>query len=219
MRKTLIFALALIALLLCASCSQSGYDTDAIRNSVVWQMERYPQSTLKDLYKAFFQDAFGPGHLMSKAENATDSMKNYLLRECEVAKSDVSVCELYEKTGWHGRFYRVDLSVINEGIIPFDVFLNAFLESAESFSLPDLDQWKQEWAVIEGEIHKMYPDLPGYEADKAGIDELLESGHYASHHSEEYNKAYHPHYRLIEKGIFEKEIIPYIKDYNSTKEI
>lgn len=210
--RYLKLAVLLAAIFLCVSCSQSGYDTDAIRESVVWQMERYPQSTLRDLYKAFFQDAFGPGHLMSNAENAAESMKNYLQRECENAKSDVSVCERYEKTGWHGRFYRVDLSVINDGSVPFDIFLDAFLESAASFSLPDLDEWKQEWAVIEGEIHKLYPNLPDYETDKAGIDELLESGHYASHHSGQYNESYHPHYRLIEASIFENRILPYLKD-------
>lgn len=40
---------------------------------------------------------------------------------------------------------------------------------------------------------------------------ILDQGKYASHHSIAYNEAYHPHYRLIEKTIFEKELLPLIE--------
>ena len=32
---------------------------------VRWQMDNYPESRLIDLYKNFFQDKFGPGHMIT----------------------------------------------------------------------------------------------------------------------------------------------------------
>ena len=56
-----------------------------------------------------------------------------------------------------------------------------------------------------------YACLPDFEADSEAIRALLKEGQYASHHSRQYENAYHPHYRLIEKGIFEKELLPLIQ--------
>lgn len=190
-------------------CTQD-YDRYLIRESIEYQMRTYPESTLKDLYKSFFQDAFGPGHLAGEGDEARSAMEAYLQNECSSSMEDENKCPLYERTGWQGNFYRVNLSVINDGTVPLPVFLDAFMDSAGSFTLPDIDDWKKEWRTILSEIRKVSPDLPDFKKDKKEIDELLAGGQYESHHSEEYNSAYHPHYRLIEKSIFETRLLPLI---------
>jgi len=40
---------------------------------------------------------------------------------------------------------------------------------------------------------------------------LLSSSKYAISHSQDYRNAYHPHYRIVERNIFEKEIKPLIE--------
>lgn len=40
---------------------------------------------------------------------------------------------------------------------------------------------------------------------------ILNQGQFASHHSAAFNEAYHPHYRLIEKTIFEIELLPLLE--------
>ena len=60
-RKTLLFLLLFFTVFLTEAQDAS------IRQAIVQQVETYPASTLKDIYKNFFQDAFGPGHLMSNA--------------------------------------------------------------------------------------------------------------------------------------------------------
>ena len=137
-------------------------------------------------------------------------MCNYLKSECEAAKKDSSLCPTYELTGWHGRFYRVNLSVVNDGLIPFETFLAAFIESAKQFSLPDVKGWRKEWRIIRKEVKRLYPTLPDYEQDSKDIDAILEKGQYASHHSRAYNEKYRPHYRLIERNIFERMLLPLI---------
>ena len=54
-------------------------------------------------------------------------------------------------------------------------------------------------------------DLPKYQEDTQFIDSVLSVGKYAISHSPEYREAYHPHYRIVERSIFEKEIQPHLK--------
>ncbi len=201
-RNTLLF------LLLFATVFLANAQDASIRLAIVQQVETYPASTLKDIYKNFFQDAFGPGHLMSNSPDAEQRMRNYLEQECEEAKNDPNPCPDYELTGSHGRFYRVNLSVINDGRIPMDIFLKAFMKSAAQFSLPKVEDWKQEWIAIEKSIKELNYCFPDQAQDSAAIMNILDQGQYASHHSKVYNEAYHPHYRLIDKSIFEKELLP-----------
>lgn len=209
MKRTTLIATVITAasLLSCSHC----HDIAAIDKAIHSQMDIYPQSSLKDIYKNFFQDAFGPGHLMNGDSNAEQAMRRYLAAECEEARNDTTLCPPYEQTGHHGRFYRVSLSVINDGSVPFDTFMDAFMQSASQFQLPDVKTWEQEWDVICGEARRLYPNLPEFSRDSAAIKQILAEGKYASHHSEQYNKAYHPHYRLIERNIFETQLMPLIK--------
>lgn len=185
-------------------------DTLAVRESIMKQMRLYPSSSLKDLYKNFFQDTFGPGHLMSSAPDAESRMRNYLLQECEEAIDEPSPLSDYELTGYHGRFYRVNLSVINDGRVPFDVFFSAFMESARQFSLPSISDWATEWEIIEHIIKRQNLNLDNFDTDSSSIHTMLKQGQYASHHSKIYDTTYHPHYRLIERSVFEKSILPYL---------
>lgn len=207
--KKLFLLIALLALQL-PLCAQD-FDRGAIRTAIQKQLSDYPESTLKDIYKNFFQDAFGPGHLMSTAENAEQGMRNYLSRETEEAKTDIDPSPAYVATGWHGRFYRVNLSVINSGQVPYETFFGAFLKSARQFVLPEIPEWAKEWAVILEEVRNLNLSFPDMEADAQAIQELLAKGEYASHHSRAYEEAYHPHYRLIEARTFEQEILPLLK--------
>jgi len=184
---------------------------EQVEASVRQQLETYPASTLKDLYKNFFQDAFGPGHLMSNGADAEASARSYLQRECQEAQRDGNPGPLYELTGSHGRFYRVNLSVINSGKVPLETYLDAFLSSARQFSLPPLSQWKAEWKETERIIRSVNPNLPGLEEDSQAIQTLLQNGQYVSHHSSAYEAAYKPHYRLIESEIFRERLLPLLK--------
>lgn len=209
--KRFISIMLVFACAACGTTTDNKSDRELIGEAIAIQMKDYPQSTLKDVYKNFFQDAFGPGHLMSDADDAQERMSNYLRNECELAKTDVDPSPYFVKSGWHGRFYRVNLSVINEGKVPFDVFLSAFMESAKIFVLPEIEDWSKEWSVIEDVFKEGGYEGSGFSEDSTAIRNLLDNGEYVSHHSEQYEKAYHPHYRLIEKSVFEDKILPLLR--------
>lgn len=197
--------ISLVVSLFLLSCSDFEH---AVQEAVDRQMTLCPQSRLGDLYKSFFQDKFGPGHLLRDAEDVREKMRQYLVSECAIAAGQKNMLPEWEPTGYEGRFVRVNLSVINSGKVPLEDFLDAFLESAGCFSLPDVNEWSKEWHHIESVIRVRCPSLPGLEDDSARIDEVLRAGKYAFHHSAEYNAAYNPHYRLMERSLFERKILP-----------
>lgn len=184
----------------------SGDDTrERIRQSVERQMERYPHSTLRDLYKNYFQDRFGPGHIIAD-EKAADNYLRYELENAATMEGDD-----YEPTGYEERFMRVNLSVIADGRVPYDKYLSAFVRSVNGIEPITIEQWREEWAVIDEVIAKMNLNLPNYEADRAEIWALLERGEYVMHHSKLFEQHYDPHYRIIEREIFQREILPLIE--------
>ncbi|MBR6774110.1 MAG: hypothetical protein IKM23_00135 [Bacteroidales bacterium] len=185
-----------------ADCCPSS--VDKIKAAVERQLRDYPKSTLQDLYKSFFQDRFGPGHLV----NDTSAAGNYLRYELNNSESFHE--RYYEPTGYESNYYRVNLSVIRENKISYQKFFDAFLRSVENVGLDKISEWKSEWSTIESVIISMNLDLENFDADLQMIHTVLEQGKYAVHHSEIYNSEYHPHYRIIDKNIFEEEILPLI---------
>ena len=182
------------------SCKET--ESGQIRAVVENQLKAYPKSTLQDLYKNFFQDYFGPGHIVSD----TISARAYL--DHELASFEQALGAYYEPTGYNSNFYRVNLSVIKEGVISRDVFFDAFIRSVSSIQLITIEEWKKEWAKIDAVIHTMNLSLANYTQEREMLFSLLEEGLYVMHHSETFSEAYDPHYRIIGRDIFLKEILP-----------
>ncbi|MDR2497884.1 MAG: hypothetical protein LBD28_00400 [Tannerellaceae bacterium] len=203
--RNMILALATVASLAGCSGKKTGSETDrqfaeAVSKAVERQMQQYPESRIKDLYKSFFQDKFGPGHLIADTTGAGA----YLRRELsDCACTDG---EAFEPTGWEGNFVRVNLSVLKKNLVPYDLFLSAFFRSAQNINAPSLEEWKEEWNAIAEIICAKHPSLPDYESDLSEINDNLAKGIYIGHHSRVYEETYAPHYRLIRKEIFEEEI-------------
>lgn len=201
MRKNRVLLLLLLICLTVQGADKKVFDR-AVRSAVERQMQHYPKSTLKDLYKNFFQDKFGPGHLIGD----TASAGNYLRKE--LASYTVLSGEVAEPTGWEGNFLRVNLSVIKEGRIPYPVFFDAFVRSVNGITPIPVSQWQKEWEQIEAVIRSMNLSLPDYEADRKEIADRLNKGEYVGHHSRIFEDTYTPHYRIIRKDIFENELKP-----------
>ena len=202
--KYLIFNFLFLFCVSFAGCGSSS--VERIKKSVERQLSDYPKSTLQDLYKSFFQDRFGPGHLV----NDTSTAGNYLRYELKNSESFHE--RYYEPTGYENNYYRVNLSLLKENKISYQKYFDAFLRSVEKIDLDAISEWKEEWSEIESVIISMNLDLENFEEDLEMIHSVLEQGKYAVHHSEIYNSEYQPHYRIIEKKIFEEEILPLIED-------
>ncbi len=202
MKNVLLPVLMAICLI---SCSGNPNEA-AIRKAVERQMQTYPKSTLRDVYKNFFQDRFGPGHIISD----TTAAGKYL--RWELASSERFDGELYEPTGSCGNFYRVNLSLIKDGTIGYHTYFDAFVRSVNGITPPTVAEWADEWHEIVGVISRMNPRPSNFESDSVEIETLLKDGNYVMHHSNIFNETYSVHYRIIHRDIFEKEILPLIAE-------
>lgn len=206
MKKIFLLVLFLLPLMNGFAQNNNGF-VKAVWQSVEYHMQEYPQSTLKDLYKNFFQDVYGPGHLV----NDTVAAKKYLLEELNSYSKITG--KIAEPTGYKHNFYRVNLSTIKNDLIPFDLYFHAFIKSAEKFKEVDMEEWKDEWTKIEIVIRSMHLSLPDYEKDKKEIEEQLKEGKYVGHHSQIFNDTYRPHYRIMSTEVFHNIILPVISRY------
>ena len=177
-----------------------------IQTFVQKQMETYPKSRLLDIYKSCFQDYMGAEHLVSDRQR----VKAYLDEELQSTSLDSLMTWLYEPCGVDGRYVRVSIRAIKEGLIKEDMLLDAFIRSANTSQRRSIESWHDRWHVIIGTIDQMQLQLPNFDKDKQFIESILSVGKYAISHSPEYREAYHPHYRIVEKSIFEREIKPLI---------
>jgi hypothetical protein len=180
--------------------------TTHIAQAVRKQLEVYPESRLQDIYKNFFQDYFGPEHLIADTASAAEYLRKELDAYTQVKGA------WFEPTGWEGRFYRVNLSAVKQKKLPLQLLFEAFTESAAHAATPPLSVWTTQWHEIEAVIDTLALNLPDYETDKDNLARILQSGHYAVHHSEAYSKAYDPHYRIVSKEIFDEKLKPYIRE-------
>ena len=216
--------------LLLAMLSTLVLSAQNIESFVLNQMQSYPKSRLLDIYKSCFQDYMGAEHLVSDRQ----MVKAYLDEELNTTSLDDLMPWYYEPCGIDSCYYRVSLRVIKEGHITGDFLLDAFIRSANGRSCescqarsndrvmtdeeetnskqrPSVESWSDRWHIIVDTIDRMKLDLPKYQEDVQFIDSILSVGKYAISHSPEYREAYHPHYRIVERGIFEKEIRPRLK--------
>ena len=197
---------ALGVLLLATACGHVSREKQ-IAEAMAGIVQRYPAATLQDIYKSCFQDHFGVAHLL--ADRA--SVKGYIERELATAAAfDVSY---YELCGWQGRFVRVNLAVVRDGRLTADELTDAFMASAAFSSNEVTEAWIAEWNEILQAICKAELDdqLANFQTDSMRLAELLAGGNYVMHHSASFRDAYHPHYRIIHRSIFEEQILPKLK--------
>lgn len=189
-------ALACYFLVACVS-----HDTAKIADAVNNHLALYPEATLQDLYKAFFQAEFGAEHIVAD----TTSAGRYLDSELNI-KDNATV--LYEPIGADSMFYRVHLRAVQEGYITRNQLFNAFIAGTHQVEIPQIESWKGEWHQISKVIDAMDLNLKDYARESAVIDSLLASDSYAIHHSETFNRTYDPHYRIIRRNIFMTKLMP-----------
>lgn len=213
--KSILFIIPPFILLLigCAGKSSKTNETvlssypsvsDSISEALDYQLSHYPSSQYRDVYKNFMQDFFGPGHILAD----TAASGRYLRQE--LAEGGPFDGPLYEKTGFRGNFYRVNLSLIKDSIVPYDLFFNIFVESVQGITPPSREEWMKTWNLIDSVITEKGIHFMDEEIDRIELGKQFEEGNYIAHHSRRFNDSVHFHYRIISRENFEKIILPLI---------
>ena len=200
-RKTTIFCL----FCLFSGCGGEAHKKAKIRQAVQDELKRYPEARLVDLYKFFFQGAFGPGHLINDANAASRFLQIELQQAEQFSALD------WHAVGYDALFYRINLRLVHDGAIPFRDYLEAFLQSAATFDEPEPEAWRKEWHTIAKIISEMPLQMNGFRADSSWLEQQIEAGHLVVHHSEIFEERYHPHYRIIDREHFEQLFQRFLK--------
>ena len=201
MKRTGYLIVVCSIILLATACNQTESRNDFIRS----YLQKYPKATLQDIYKGSFQDVFGPAHLLTDRE----AVIRYIRYEMENA--DSYEAEDYIPCGWQGNFYQVNLKVIADGRVPMDVFVDAFMASANGIDTTLTTTFIEDWGKIQQAVRQVAPELEGFKEDSTLLADLLKEGKYVVHHSRKFNEHYHPHYRIIRRNLFEEKILPKLK--------
>ena len=174
-------------------------DTAAIRVAVERQLRDYPASTLQDVYKSFYQNRFGTGHMIADSV----ATERYLFRELETmaAEPAASTVRYWEPAGADTQHVRVYLQTVVDGRLSPQQLNSAFFRSAQTQRQVPFD-WATEWQTIMQVIDDNHLPVADSVADRARLVEMSRTNA-AAHHSRGYNAAYHPHYRVVRKEIFE----------------
>ncbi|MBO6028732.1 MAG: hypothetical protein J6P75_05945 [Bacteroidales bacterium] len=205
MRKLLLAVL--LPLLAFTACRPSGTEL-----SIRQQLIDFPESRAQDFYKSFCQDNLGPEHLIPDPTAAGQ----YLQEELRTYQEDLDSARydaperMYYPVGDEGNYVRVDLSVILDGLVGEEAFLDAFVRSANEGQKVPVEEWVTKWQGVAQILRKEHRGIPELEQDLGTLDSLMAEGHFIMRHSDAFRDAYHPHYRIIARDIFNTELKPLI---------
>lgn len=189
-------SLLIIAIMASMVINAQDIDKSALRQAIERQLATYPKSQLQDIYKAFYQEHFGAEHMITDKEAA----RNYL--DQELATMQDKRDGIYvEPIGMSGDYVRVYLIAVSHKILSSSQLLQAFIESAGEHKSPAIS-WATKWQAIVEVVDEVSPGL-GSDDERAMLLQASLNNQ-AVHHSQAYNAAYHPHYRIVTREIFEK---------------
>ncbi len=187
-------------------------DYDIYLEQTIKLLQRYPESTLIDIYKYFFQGRFGPEHLISDSLLTLNFLKDELKSE-EIQNYKKNQTRLIEILLPEKKFVRVDLSLIKDQILPLNLFFSAFLESSIKHDSSDYFEWKKDWTAIVEKLEANNLKIKNFREDKTKIQNAFRINKFVFSHSESYKKNYKPHYRIIDYKIFQRFLLPYVKQF------
>lgn len=180
--------------------------------AVDYLVRNYPQAQLVDIYKSFYQDNFGPGHILGDSVAA----KRYFLSE--LADTTKWGGPEYEFTGEGKNFVRLNMNFVKKEIIPADEYFEAFQNSLGRVEKPTDEYWISEWNQIDSIILQKEYHFINEENDRAFITEKISSRNFPIHHSDNFNNNYNFHYRIISLPEFEKLKEKYLKNNKTSQE-
>jgi len=170
---------------------------DQINKLIKSEFSLHPKAQLIDYYKLFFQGTFGAGHFIKDRSSATEFLRTELETSNAFEKME------YQDVSYVNNIYRVNINLINEGLISFDDFLDAFLKSAEVENTISENEWIDSWRSIEQQILKSNIPIENFELQSAKLWKIILSTQNVSH-SKVYHTVYSPHYRLINIKEYER---------------
>ncbi len=163
---------------------------EKVLKALTFQLVAYPSLSLIDIYKSFFQDACGPGHLIEDEATFRTCFSNELKNMKSRGNRLVEVC------GCGFRYCRIPMDIVIDGLLDEEEFMLACIASASSFAIPSVEEWKKSWEEIFNILLPQQQHIRDFNKDSLVIFTSLEKGLFMMSHSDLYKRLYDPHYRI-----------------------
>ena len=192
-------------LFIIVSCVLIHSQVRATEESIDYMVEKYSQGQIADIYKSFYQDTYGPGHLLGDSVSA----KKYFMEE--ISDSAEWGGPDFEYTGNGQNFVRVNMDLVRKGVIPAEVYFDAFKGSLGQVEKPADEVWIEKWTQVDSIINAKDYNFINEKEDRALIKEKMKSRKFTMHHSDNFNRIYNFHYRIISVPQFKILYDKYLK--------
>lgn len=159
-------------------------------------LARYPAGTMMDVYKLLHQATFGPGHAITNKKLA----REWLEHELALYEPDPGE-PLVESIHPDGAIVRVHLRPYAAHSGDVKAMLNAFVRSAEQVT-GDPAVMARRWDLFEALCKPGSPCCEQISMREAILFGRVraQEGWPATHHSPQFNSAYHPVYRVMTRA-------------------
>lgn len=145
----------------------------------------FPEATMADLYKLFYQACLGTKHGEGKRAN----FEKALFREMKQMSAESIIYPSYS-INYIYPIARISLYAVFNEEIEFEKLVENFFLLRHLDLLMNIDEWQTEWKELEQLILQLKPEIA-----QDLTQDCLTSGA-VPHHSEIYTKEYNPHYRI-----------------------
>ena len=199
--KLLLASLSLIlSVLLSTGCNSPKKTQITCKDDLCWEnlinehLKRYPLLQIEDLYKLLYQSTLGNGHAITDSAQVARWLSHDLMNLQESSSE-----QLADTLGSCGRFARVHIKAfIQYGGDPSEL-LKAFMVTGHSYP-PDSTAFFCALSTARDMAEK--GKLPWNDDSLDSFIDQQATLHYpAIHHSDRYDSAYHPAYRVIAREL------------------
>ena len=167
-----------------------------LRNILLENYKKYPQSNEVDFLKLIYQNEFGCGHLVSDPKKSLEMIKD------ELALIDYHSNDVldYEYIGNH--LCRLNLNVLNNSALSVETFNNFLISTANIqqllYQIGDEDNYEHKVVeLVQLCTNKLLP--LSYDVVMQLFKQNKELGCPPFSHSQKYREIYQPHYRVVRK--------------------
>lgn len=161
-----------------------------MENIVFDHFQRHKNMEIQDLYKLAYQASMGVTHYISSPESA----RKYLELEAKQLDTSENV-QMVEPLSPDGKLVRVNLRAYIKGGGDVDELFIAMMKSSVHLR-PSTDNLESYWQIIVSMAEKKLIPFDKIELIEF-FKQMKEADYPAVHHSEGYNQANHPAYRVI----------------------
>ena len=196
------FHISFVSLLISFLPSYNAYaqsdDTRwSVKHLVEFHQQQHKDLKVQDVYKLFYQAAFGVEHILADSTEAT----SYLMSELAAADSSLPGEPLLERISLENELVRVNLRPFKALNLSPPLLVQVMFQSARE-TIPDTLMFYRLWnefsALVRFGLLKFPPDDLKERESKSEIAVMK-----PIHHSTEYGGSNRPAYRVVRRAIFE----------------